>query len=76
MIPQVWDPIAVTIEDTALYMLNPFGDGEPQDTITKLWCKMGVCVGNSASLIYADEQLLDKDINAHGIFFIAFEISI
>lgn len=63
MIPEVWDPIAVTIEDTALYMLNPFGDGEPQDTITKLWCKMGVCVEDSASLIYADEQLLNSDIN-------------
>ena len=55
-VPEVWDPIAIELNDIGLYMLDPV-DGKPGETVTKLWCRMGnVCVTDS-------RELLDEDLH-------------
>jgi len=55
-VPEMWDPIAIELNDIGLYMLDPV-DGKPGETVTKLWCRMGnVCVTDS-------RELLDEDLH-------------
>ena len=55
--PELWDPIAITTEKTALYMLDPIKPHEPQKTIDNLWCRMGaVCT-------LENSRLLDPDVH-------------
>jgi len=54
-VPEVWDPIALELNDIGLYMLDPV-DGKPNETVTRLWCRMGnICVVDSRDLL--DEDL-------------------
>ncbi len=53
--PEIWDPIALTIQSIGLHQLDPF-DGEPQNTTIKLFCRMGGCVEDS-------RDLLDEDVH-------------
>lgn len=55
-VPEVWDPIAIVINNAGLYMLDPV-DGKPHETVEKLFCRMGnVCVEDS-------RVLLDQDVH-------------
>ena len=42
-VPEIWDPIAIVINNTGLYMLDPI-DGKPHETTQKLFCRMGIIV--------------------------------
>ena len=53
--PEIWDPLATTIQRIGLHMLDPI-DGQPHETTTKLWCRMGSCMGDS-------KHLLDEDVH-------------
>jgi len=54
-VPEIWDPIAIEINEIGLHMLDPI-DGNPKETVQKLWCRMGgICVEDSRNLL--DEDL-------------------
>lgn len=54
LLPEIWDPAAIMVEEFALYMFNP--DGDPQLVVDYLWCKLGAaggCIG------FSMEEVLD-----------------
>lgn len=56
IVPEIWDPIAIIVENVGLYMLDPI-DGKPEETTAKLWCRMGgLCMPEQS-------RLLDSDIH-------------
>ncbi len=56
IVPEIWDPIAITVEKVGLYMLDPI-DGKPEETTGKLWCRMG------GTCTLDQSRLLDEDIH-------------
>ena len=40
VLPYLWDTVALVIESSSLYLMDPFG-GDPHARTTRLWCLMG-----------------------------------
>ena len=50
VLPYLWDTVALVIESSSLYLMDPFG-GDPHARTTELWCMMGsvACVIDGAT---------------------------
>ena len=47
ILPYLWDMMALVIESSALYLMDPFG-GDPHERTAKLWCMLGSVACNVA----------------------------
>ena len=64
--PEIWDPLALTIQNIGLHQLDPI-NGEPKETTIKLWCRMGGCVEDSRDLLDEDvHKMLAADMKNYG----------
>jgi len=53
LLPEFWDIGAIYMKQLSMYLLDPFG-GNPEITVTRLWCKMG-CIVNI-------DEVLDQNV--------------
>ncbi len=67
VLPYLWDMVALVIESSALYLMDPFG-GDPHGRTTELWCMMGsvACsIGGETSVdplsIFDNVDSFDRD---------------
>ena len=45
VLPYLWDMVALLVESSALYLMDPFG-GDPRGRTAELWCMMGTIACN------------------------------